>query len=586
MSPEAGLAARSQHTLLKVDMVPFRPASWNSSARALSPLSSLQQVSMLQDTPTRPGKLPRIAIRKHHMASQQSCPTEQIAEKDTHSRKQLHAWSTDVRQAVVPSFKRYSEGTRKSATPAASQDTDQFDEALDILDKIGAQPVSTLGENCCYDAKFAVDEIVGQGRRSGQIVYKVEWTSSKVPSRLLRYVDGRPEVKCGKQEYTVRSVCPLSPELGTNDEPQLLVAWKSTWEDEEVVKALARPHLETFLRKMRESQERDEPEDSLMQPDQGRESPIVSASELPQQAIVYSTNFKPQKRLVYNDAMRRLLRGAAGDVGEMLCYPDKNDLIFRHHYIEKNTAFNAECNRMRRAAALQMVGVKQRKKCDHCKKGCGPFRGCVVLTGFGRGACANCLYGARMPMTCNYHCRSRAERPRQPEIVSASAEGEYRDISRATTHSNDHTASPTAVAVTSDAVKEDVAGRAPQSPDTAHLMQRSPSPLALEEQKRERACSRELLPEHRIEGSSSLACGTGVLVPNVSPSQMPGHSIVVHAPSCQLQQPEAKRWPCSGREGVPARRGLRSASTMVDCIEWLQYDRVPAASVGVASPET
>ena len=166
----------------------------------------------------------------------------------------------------------------------------------------------------------------------------------------------------------------------------------------------AKPELDEFLRKMRQSQEREE-EETTEELAEECQSPAVSGSELPQQAIVYSPNFKPLRGQVYNDAMRRLLRGVSGDAGELLCRPDKNDLVFRKRFVNKRMSFNADCNRMRRAAALQMVGIMQKKQCDHCKKGLGPFRGCVVLTGFARGACANCRYSS-IQLTCNYHCYS------------------------------------------------------------------------------------------------------------------------------------------------------------------------------------
>ena len=33
------------------------------------------------------------------------------------------------------------------------------------------------------------------------------------------------------------------------------------------------------------------------------------------------------------------------------------------------------------------------RSCEYCKKGNGPFEGCVVLHGFMDGTCANCRYG-------------------------------------------------------------------------------------------------------------------------------------------------------------------------------------------------
>ncbi|KAK4615839.1 hypothetical protein CLAFUW4_10527 [Fulvia fulva] len=427
-SPGAGLTIRSWHTLLTGHTLETQLASRNDDARAsnITPFPArhgalrlrlrhstrrksqapVRSPKMLQDTPPKPGKLPRISIRKRRPERREDGTTSPAARSSKLYNGAVVVAVGD-RQTVMPSLVRNHENGSIGTSPVPSEDTRMFDEALEILSNLPDPPAATPDKSSWHGAKFAVDEIVGQGKRHDTTVYKVAWKNSKVPTRLLRAEDGRDTVRCDKQEYIVRSYCPVSPELGANNEPHLLIDWKSTWEDEGFVLECANPQLEDFLRKMRESQEIDEASSNERQTRTQQQSTSASPTKLRPQGIVYSPSFRPERSQVYNDALRRLLRGVAGDVGKLLSMPDSNDLIFRKRYLQRT--FNAECPKMRRAAALQMVGMMQKKKCDHCTRGLGPFRGCVVLTGFARGACANCLYSSRMPMECNYHCQSRAK---------------------------------------------------------------------------------------------------------------------------------------------------------------------------------
>lgn len=84
----------------------------------------------------------------------------------------------------------------------------------------------------------------------------------------------------------------------------------------------------------------------------------------------------------------------------------KRALEFRDSFVRASREFDLGRSEKRRVAMEYMTGQEQRRQCECCRSGAGPFPRCIVSALSFSGACANCASSSGADKRCNFHPES------------------------------------------------------------------------------------------------------------------------------------------------------------------------------------
>lgn len=116
-------------------------------------------------------------------------------------------------------------------------------------------------------------------------------------------------------------------------------------------------------------------------------------------SIKVSTAYKWADNLAKSKTLPKSLKGLLTTINSQPVLAD-NTVQFRPG---KNSAsMNWTRSANIEAFIMQGIGLAADDSCARCQRANGPFNGCRVFEGYGRGACANCYYNSDGTQ-CNLH---------------------------------------------------------------------------------------------------------------------------------------------------------------------------------------
>lgn len=253
--------------------------------------------------------------------------------------------------------------------------------------------------------------------------YLVHWADTIVDKSLTRVVESGFVVDVDGEEWEAISCTDISRAEDCDD--RCYVQWKDTWVPEWALDNARDAILEHeglaiadavlgLGEDVRSSIERTSYDQELSPPPSARRGRHRS-SEIDlfheNQPDIPKLIFKPEFGMDYRPGLRELVeRVIGGDSPLLQKWPETNDkrhLLFRELWVARASTFDMTRPERINAAFVQISGAEQKRPCECCERGNGPFIGCVVVANFANGACANCAIGWHS-RKCNFHHNSKS----------------------------------------------------------------------------------------------------------------------------------------------------------------------------------